>query len=325
MTTRGAADRNLALEAVRATEAAAIAAAGFMGAGDERNADEAAVAAMHDALGRFDVDGTVRIGEGNGEGAGKLHVGEKIGSGSGPKADIALVALEGKSIVARGGYNALSVLAMAEEGGFLTVPEIYMEKIAVGAGIGDGVIGLDKEPAENLAAVAAAKGVDISDLVVCLLDRPRHAQLAAKIRDAGARIQLILDGDVSGVIATGLPDSAVDIYMGIGGAPQGVLAAAALRGLKGQMQGRLVIRNADDGAKARDAGIEDAERIYGVDEMARGHVTFAATGVTQGTMLEGVNLHPGGAITHSMVMRSRTGTFRFIEGHHDFTWSDSTS
>lgn len=314
-------DRNLALEAVRATEAAAIAAARFLGGGDERAADEAAVAAMHRALEKFQVDGTIRIGEGAGGEEGTLYVGQTVGTGAGPKADVALVAIEGGSIVARGGYNALSVLAMAEEGGFLTVPDIYMEKIAVGPGINAAAIDLDKPPAENLAAVAAGKGVEVSDLVVCLLDRPRHGQLVADIREAGARIQLIMDGDVSGVVATGLPDSSVDLYMGIGGAPQGVLAAAALRGLGGAMQGRLVIRNADDGAKAKDAGIDDPTRKLSLDDMAGGHVTFAATGVTQGPMLNGVRLSPNGAITHSMVMRSRTGTFRFIEGHHDFTRS----
>ncbi len=314
-------DRNLALEAVRATEAAAIAASRFLGGGDERAVDEAAMAAMHKALEKFQVDGTIRIGAGRGEDGGKLFVGEKVGSGAGPKADVALVAIEGPSIVARGGYNALSVLAMAEEGGFLTVPDIYMEKIAVGPDIEAAAVDLDKSPVENLAGVAAAKGVEISDLVVCLLDRPRHGQLVAAVRDAGARIQLIMDGDVNGVVATGLAESPVDVYMGIGGASQGVLAAAALRGLGGHMQGRLVIRSADDGALAREAGIDDPDRKLAVEEMAGGHVTFAATGVTPGPMLNGVRLSPHGAVTHSMVMRSRTGTFRFIEGHHDFTRS----
>jgi len=316
-----AADRNLALEAVRATEAAAIAASRFLGGGDERAADEAAVAAMHRALEKFQVDGTIRIGEAAGDNGGKLYVGQKVGTGDGPKADVALVALEGPSIVARGGYNALSVLAMAEEGGFLTVPDIYMDKIAVGPAIESAAIDLDKSPAENLADVAASKGVKVSDLVVCLLDRPRHNPLVAAIREAGARIQLLLDGDVNGVVATGLAKSAVDIYMGIGGASQGILAAAALRALGGHMQGRLVIRNAGDGAKARDAGIENPDDKLSVEDMAGGHVTFAATGVTQGPMLNGVRLLPDCAVTHSMVMRSRTGTFRFIEGHHDFTRS----
>lgn len=321
MNETSAPDRNLALEAVRATEAAAIAAARFLGGGDERAADEAAVSAMHRALGKFQVEGTIRIGEAGGEGSGPLFAGQQVGMDGFPKADIALVAIEGTSIVARGGYNAISVLAMAEEGGFLEVPDIYMDKIAVGVGISPDAIDLDRDIAENLAAVAGSKGAAVSDLVVCLLDRPRHGQLVAKIRDAGARIQLILDGDVSGVVATGLPENSVDIYVGIGGARQGVLAAAALRGLGGHMQGRLVIRSAVDGAKAQASGIEDPDYKYGVDEMARGHVTFAATGVTQGPLLDGVRLYQGSAITHSMVMRSRTGTFRFFEGHHDFTRS----
>ncbi|MEK9723877.1 MAG: class II fructose-bisphosphatase [Rhodospirillaceae bacterium] len=314
-------DRNLALEAVRATEAAALAAARFLGGGDERAADQAAVAAMHRALEKFEIDGTVRIGEtANGDDE-CLYVGQKVGTGDGPKADVALVAIEGPSIVARGGYNALSVLAMAEEGGFLTVPEIYMDKIAVGPGIDAAAIDLDKSPAENLADIAAAKGCAAADLVVCLLDRPRHGQLVAAIREVGARIQLLLDGDVNGVVATGLTESPVDVYMGIGGAPQGVLAAAALRALGGQMQARLVIRSAEDAAQARDAGIDDPERKFSAEDLAGGHVTFAATGITQGPMLNGVRLRPGGAVTHSMVMRSRSGTFRFIEGHHDFTRS----
>ena len=310
-------DRNLALEAVRATEAAAIAAARFLGGGDERAADQAAVAAMHGAIGKIQVDGTVRIGEGDAT-DGKLFVGQKVGTGTGPRADVALVAIEGTSIVARGGYNALSVLAMTEEGGFLTVPDIYMDKIAVGPDVAPEAIDLDKSPGENLSAVAECMGVAVSDLQVCLLDRPRHGQLVAAIRKTGARIQLILDGDVNGAVAPGLANSPVDVYMGIGGAPQGVLAAAALRALGGGMQARLLIRSADDVGKARDAGIEDPEKKLTLEEMAGGHVTLAATGITQGPMLNGVRLAPEGAVTHSMVMRSRTGTFRYIEGHHDF-------
>jgi len=315
-------DRNLSLEAVRATEAAAIAAARFMGGGDEEAADQAAVAAMHQALNTFSIDGTVRIGDGADGDAGQLYVGEKVGLGDGIKADIALVALEGKSIVARGGYNALSVLATAEDGGFLTVPDIYMEKIAVGPQVPADAIDLDKEPAENLAAVAKAMDVEVKDLLVCLLDRPRHNDLIAKVRATGARVRLILDGDVSGVIAAGMPSSTVDVYMGIGGAQQGVLAAAALRCFGAHMQARLVIRSPDDAEKAKAAEIPDPDRKYRASEMARGNVTFAATGVSEGPMLNGVELFPDGAITHSMVMRSRTGTFRFIEGHHDFSRSD---
>ncbi|MCH7936184.1 MAG: class II fructose-bisphosphatase [Proteobacteria bacterium] len=311
-------DRNLALESVRVTESAALAAYDFMGGGDEKAVDQAAVNAMHKTLNRLALDGTVRIGEGAEGEAEKLYVGETLGTGDGPKVDIALVALEGTTIVARGGPNALAVIAMAEDGGFLTVPNIYMDKIAVGPGLPDGVVDLDNEPADNLTALADAKGAKVTDLVVCMLDRPRHAELIAKIRETGARIRLIQDGDVSGVIAATQPEAGVDIFMGIGGAPQGVLAAAALRGVGGQMQGRLVFRGNDQRAEAQAMGIEDLKRKYGTEDMASGNVTFAATGVTYSDMLEGVRLVPGGAVTHSMVLRSMTGTLRFIEGHHDF-------
>ncbi len=312
------ADRNLALETVRVTEAAAIAASRFMGGGDEKVADQAAVDAMHKALQRLAFKGTVRIGEGTKGEADKLYVGEKLGTDGGPKVDIALVALEGTTIVARGGPNALSVIAMAEDGGFLTVPSLYMDKIAVGPGLPDSIVDLDNEPADNLGALADAKGVSVGDLVVCMLDRPRHAELVSKVRKAGARIRLILDGDVSGVIAATQPGTGVDIFLGIGGAPQGVLAAAALRGVGGQMQGRLVFRNNDQRAEAQHLGIQNLKQKYAAHEMASGNVTFAATGITYSAMLEGVRHVAGGAITHSMVLRSMTGTLRFIEGHHDF-------
>ena len=311
-------DRNLALESVRVTESAALAAYNFMGGGDEKAVDQAAVSAMHRTLNRLALDGTVRIGEGAEGEAEKLYVGETLGTGDGPKVDIALVALEGTTIVARGGPNALAVIAIAEDGGFLTVPNIYMDKIAVGPGLPDGIVDLDNEPADNLAALADAKGTKVTDLVVCMLDRPRHAELIAKIRETGARIRLIQDGDVSGVIAATQPEAGVDIFLGIGGAPQGVLAAAALRGIGGQMQGRLVFRNNEQRTEAQRLGIEDLERKYATEDMASGNVTFAATGVTYSDMLEGVRHVPGGAITHSMVLRSTTGTLRFIEGHHDF-------
>ena len=314
-------DRNLALESVRVTESAALAAYNFMGGGDEKAVDQAAVSAMHRTLNRLALDGTVRIGEGAEGEAEKLYVGETLGTGDGPKVDIALVALEGTTIVARGGPNALAVIAMAEDGGFLTVPNIYMDKIAVGPGLPDGIVDLDNEPADNLAALADAKGTKVTDLVVCMLDRPRHAELIAKIRETGARIRLIQDGDVSGVIAATQPEAGVDIFLGIGGAPQGVLAAAALRGVGGQMQGRLVFRNNDQRTEAQRLGIEDLERKYATEDMASGNVTFGATGVTYSDMLEGVRHVPGGAITHSMVLRSTTGTLRFIEGHHDFILS----
>ncbi len=318
------ANRNLALETVRLTEIAAIAASQFMGGGDEKAADMAAVEAIHKALSGLDFDGTIRIGEGAPGEADKLFVGEKVGSGEGPKMDVAVVALEGKSIVARGGPNAITLIAMADDGGFLTVPNISMDKIAVGQGLLDGIIDLDREPGENLQALAEAKGVAVSDLVVCMLDRPRHGEMIAKIREAGARIRLILDGDVIGVIATCQPEAGVDMFLGIGAAPQGVLAAAALRGVKGQMQGRLVFRNNDDRAAASALGMEDPERKYTAEEMASGNVTFAATGVTHSAMLEGVRQIPGGVITHSMVWRSMTGTLRFIQGHHTFArWPDN--
>ncbi len=318
-------DRHLALESVRVTEAAALAASKFMGGGDEKAADQAAVSAMVKALNRLVLDGTIQIGEGGQEDTESLYVGEKVGTGKGPKVDVALVALEGKSIVARGGPYAMSVMAIAEEGGFLTVPNIYMDKIAIGPGLPDGIVDLDKEPSENLGALADAKGCQVSDLVVSMLDRPRHSELIGKIRDAGARIRLILDGDVSGVIAATQAEAGVDIFLGIGGAHQGVLAAAALRGVGGQMQGRLVLRNDDDRAQTLKLGIEDAERKYSVEEMASGNVTFAATGVTHSPMLEGVRHVPGGAVTHSMVLRSMTGTYRLIEGHHDFVrWPEKS-
>jgi fructose-1,6-bisphosphatase II / sedoheptulose-1,7-bisphosphatase len=318
MNAKTIADRNLAMDAVRVTESAAIAAVRLMGGGDEKAADQAAVLAMHNSLENMMVNGTIRIGEGREGEVEMLFAGESVGAGEGPKVDVAVVPLEGKSILARGGPNALSVVAMAEDGGFLSVPDIYMEKIAVGQGVPDGIVDLDLEPQQNLQNLAEAKGCKIADLVVCLLDRPRHTQLIGKIRDAGARIRLILDGDVSGVIQAAESDSGVDVYMGIGGAQQGVLAAAALRGVNGQMQGRLLVRNPDERSAIAGSGIADPDRKYSVGEMASGHVTFAATGVTYGPMLDGVKLTPNGAITRSLVMRSQTGTIRYIEGRHNF-------
>jgi fructose-1,6-bisphosphatase II / sedoheptulose-1,7-bisphosphatase len=239
-------DRNLALEAVRVTEAAALSASRLMGRGDEKAADQAAVDAMRHALNALTIDGTVVIGEGERDEAPMLYIGEKVGTGHGPRIDIALDPLEGTTITAKGGPNALAVIAMAEAGGFLNAPDVYMDKIAVGAGLPEGIIDLDDKPAKNLKNVATAKQVDVADLVVCILDRPRHTELIAKVREAGARIMLIGDGDVSGVIATSRPDSGVDLYVGSGGAPEGVLAAAALRCIGGQMQGRLIFRNYDE-------------------------------------------------------------------------------
>jgi fructose-1,6-bisphosphatase II / sedoheptulose-1,7-bisphosphatase len=311
-------ERNLALETVRVTEAAALSASRLMGRGDEKAADQAAVDAMRKALNSLNIAGTVVIGEGERDEAPMLYIGEKVGTGEGPKVDIALDPLEGTTITAKGGANALAVIAMAEAGNFLNAPDVYMDKIAVGPGLPEGVVDLDAAPGDNLMHLAKAKSCDVSDLLVCILDRPRHADLIAKVRASGARIMLISDGDVSGVIATAQPGSGVDIYMGSGGAPEGVLAAAALRCIGGQMQGRLLFRNDDEKGRARKLGITDLNRKYSILDMAKGNVMFAATGVTNGAMLKGVRRIPGGAVTHSLVMRSKSGTVRYVEAHHRF-------
>jgi fructose-1,6-bisphosphatase II / sedoheptulose-1,7-bisphosphatase len=318
-------DRNLALEAVRVTEAAALAASRLMGRGDERAADQAAVNAMREALNGLAIEGTVRIGEGERDEAPMLFIGERVGSG-GPPIDIALDPLEGTTITAKGGQNALAVMAMAQEGGFLNAPDTYMDKIAVGGSLPDQLVDLDEEPKVNLGNLAKAMKVDVEDLVVCILERPRHAELIAKIREAGARIVLIGDGDVSGVIATSSTESGVNMYWGVGGAPEGVLAAAALRCIGGQFQGRLVFRNDDERARATRCGITDFDRKYDLNDLAGGDVMFAATGVTDGSMLKGVRRFAGGAATQSIVMRSKTGTVRVIEATHNFkrkTWYEN--
>jgi fructose-1,6-bisphosphatase II / sedoheptulose-1,7-bisphosphatase len=309
-------DRNLALEAVRVTERAAIASAAWMGRGDEKAADQAAVDAMRQALNVLDIVGTVVIGEGERDEAPMLYIGERVGSGRGPKVDIALDPLEGTTITATGGANAIACIAMAGQGGFLNAPDTYMDKIAIGGGLPEGIIDIDAAPKDNLARLAEAKNVAIGDLVVLILDRPRHQELIARVREAGARIRLIRDGDVAGVIATARPNSGIDIYMGIGGAPEGVLAAAALRSIGGQMQGRLHFRNDDERSRARTMGIGDLDRVYDLHDLAAGDVMFAATGVTDGTMLSGVRAFPGGVITQSIVMRSKTGTVRVVETEH---------
>jgi len=310
-------DRNLALEVVRVTEAAALASSRLMGRGDEKAADQAAVDAMRRSLNGLAIDGVVVIGEGERDEAPMLYIGEKVGAG-GPRVDIALDPLEGTTITAKGGNNALSVVAMAEEGGFLNAPDVYMDKIAVGGGLPDGVVDLDAKPEENLKNLAKARKVEVPDIVACILDRPRHAELIARVRAAGARIMLISDGDVSGVISTARVGSGVDIYMGTGGAPEGVLAAAALRCIGGQMQGRLIFRNDDERGRGLRWGISDLNRKYDMMDMAKGDVMFAATGVTDGTMLRGVRRFQDGGTTHSMVMRSKTGTVRVIEAQHNF-------
>ncbi len=312
-------ERNLVLELVRVTEAAALSASQLMGRGDEHAADQAAVDAMRTALNTLDIDGTVVIGEGERDEAPMLYIGEKVGTGRGAALDIALDPLEGTTITAKGGPNALAVVAIAEKGGFLNAPDVYMEKIAAGGDLPDGLLDIDATPEENLKALAGYRKIAVADLVVCILDRPRHHDLIAKVRAAGARIQLIPDGDVSGVIATAQPQSGVDLYMGAGGAPEGVLAAAALRCTGGFMQGRLLFRNDDERVRAARWGVTDLNRKYSLQDMASGDVMFSATGVTYGAMLRGVRRFAGGAETHSVIMRSKTGTIRHIQAVHNFT------
>jgi fructose-1,6-bisphosphatase II / sedoheptulose-1,7-bisphosphatase len=317
-------DRNLALELVRVTEAAALAASRWMGKGDKMAADGAATEAMRRAFDTVAIQGTVVIGEGEMDEAPMLYIGEKVGCG-GPPLDIAVDPLEGTTLTAKGGPNALTVIALAEHGKFLHAPDIYMEKIAVGGGLPADLVHLDAPVAENLRNLARAKKCDVSDIVVCTLDRDRHAEIIQSSRAVGARVILLPDGDVAGAIATTLPESGVDIFIGTGGAPEGVIAAAALRCTGGQMQGRLQYEDAAQIERAHGMGITDPKRIYKIEEMAGGNVMFAATGVTTGAMLRGVRITPHGAITHSIVMRSKSGTLRYIEGHHNFAMKTWTS
>ena len=315
-------DRNLALDLVRVTEAAALAASRWMGRGRKNEADGAAVEGMRRAFDSVAIEGTVVIGEGEMDEAPMLYIGERVGAG-GPAMDIAVDPLEGTNIIAKGGPNALAVVALAESGNFLHAPDIYMDKIAVGAGLPDGVVDLDAPLAENLRNLARAKKREVGDLVVCMLERERHAEMLAKCREAGARCMLLGDGDVAGVIAAAMPEGGVDIYMGSGGAPEGVLAAAALRCIGGQMQGRLMYEDDAQIERARSMGVTDPRHKYTVSEMAKGDVMFAATGVTSGALLRGVRRFGAGATTHSIVMRSKSGTVRYIEAHHNFatkTW-----
>jgi fructose-1,6-bisphosphatase II / sedoheptulose-1,7-bisphosphatase len=309
-------DRILALEAVRVTEAAAIRAAKLIGRGDERAADHAAVEAMREAFNALPIDGTVVIGEGERDEAPMLFIGEKVGAGGVP-VDIALDPLEGTTLTAKGLPNALAVMAMAEAGTLLNAPDTYMDKIAIGPGYSAGTIDLDAEPAENILSLAKAKGVKASQITALVLDRPRHEKIIASIRSTGASVQLIPDGDVAGVIATTDPaNTGIDIYIGQGGAPEGVLAAAALRCVGGQLQTRLVFRNDDERRRAERLGVKDFQRKYGLEDLASGDVVFSATGVTTGTMLNGVRFEKGYTITHSIVMRSATHTVRWITMRH---------
>ena len=310
-------DRNLALELVRATEAAALSSARVMGRGDEVEADRAAVDAMRASLNRIEMAATVVIGEGERDEAPMLYIGEKVGTGSGPALELALDPLEGTTICATGGPNALSVIAAAEPGGFLHAPDTYMDKLAVGPEA-RGAIDIDRPPTENLHAIARAKGVPVEELTVVILDRPRHEKLIEEVRSAGARIMLIKDGDVSAAIATCSREQPVDVLMGIGGAPEGVIAAAALRCIGGELQGRLMPRNEQEIERARDMGIRDIHRKLTMDDLASGPVMFAATGVTSGNLLKGVRFRQQGALTQSVVMRSQTMTVRYIEAEHNF-------
>ncbi len=317
-------DRNLALDLVRVTEAAALAAANMVGRGDKVTADQVAVDAMREALNTMHIQGTVVIGEGERDEAPMLYIGEKVGEGKGPKVDIALDPLEGTDITASGGPNALAVVAMTDEGGFLNAPDVYMQKLAVGPGVSPDALDIDAPIGDTLRKVAREKGGRVDELTVCILNRPRHDDLIKAVRDAGARIILIGDGDVSAVMATADPDTGIDVYVGSGGAPEGVLAAAALQCIGGSILGRLLFRNNDEKGRAERWGITDLNRVYTTDDLAKGeNVVFAATGVTDGTMLRGVRKFPGGAKTSSLVMRSKSGTVRRVEATHNFkrkTW-----
>lgn len=312
-------DRVWVLEMVRVTEAAAIAAAKLVGRGNEKAADAAAVEAMREALNKLPFNGTVVIGEGERDEAPMLYIGEKVGSDQdGPAIDIALDPLEGTTLTAKASPNALAVLAIAEKGNLLNAPDVYMDKLAIGPGYEEGLVDLDFGPAENVRRFAAAKGVKPDEVMVCVLDRPRHEALIRELREIGCGIKLIPDGDVAGVMAVSDPDETnVDMYMGSGGAPEGVLAAAALRCIGGQIQGRLIFRNEDEKERARRVGITDFNRKYSLEELAAGDVIFAATGVTDGALLEGVKRKPGGWFTtESLVMRASSGTVRYVYGEH---------
>ena len=310
-------NRNLALEFVRVTEMAAIASARLMGRGDEKAADQAAVDAMRKMLDSVECNATVVIGEGERDEAPMLYIGEKVGSGNGPELEIALDPLEGTSVCARGQENSISVMAIAEKGGLLHAPDTYMQKIAVGPE-GKGVIDIKESPLENLKRLAEVKKCRVQDLTAIILDRPRHKELIEEVRAAGARIQLIGDGDVAAALACCDPHSGVDILMGIGGAPEGVIAAAAMRCMGGDFQGILKPRNQEEIDRAKKMGVEDINRVFHMEDLASGNVLFCATGVTEGTFLPGVKFKSWGAITHSMVMRSQSGTIRRIEAEHHF-------
>lgn len=312
-------DRALALDIVRVTEATAVAAALWRGRGNEAASDEAAATAMYRELARLPIEGVVVVGEGEEDETPLLYIGETVGAdGAGAvKIDLAVDPIEGSTLCAKALPNALSVLAVAERGSLLKVPPIYMDKIAIGPGFPDGLVDLDATPSDNLKALAEAKGVPIERITVCILDRPRHAKLIEEVRGAGASLRLISDGDIAGIIHVTKPlETGIDIYMGIGGAPEGVLAAAALACIGGQMQGRLVAMNDQHKARARAAGIHDIGRKYHIRDMIMGDLSFAATGITDGTLLEGVRFVREAVFTHTLVMRASTRTVRWIKTEH---------
>jgi fructose-1,6-bisphosphatase II / sedoheptulose-1,7-bisphosphatase len=307
-------DRMLVLEVARVTEAAAIAAARLRGRGQEKAADKVAVDGMRRELAKLPIRGTVVIGEGEMDEAPMLYIGEKVGSGEGPEVDIAVDPLEGTTICAKAMPNALAVLAISERGGLLHAPDIYMNKIAIGPGYAPGVVDLDAPPGANIEALAKAKGVPVAEITACILDRPRHAELIAAVRKAGAAVQLIPDGDIAGVIWTTDPDeTGIDIYLGSGGAPEGVLAAAALRCIGGQIEGRLLPASDEQRKRTQKMGIADVNRKFKLEDMASADVIFSATGVTDGSLLDGVRFRGDFAETETLVMRSRTGTVRRIK------------
>jgi len=305
-------DRTLVLDAVAATEAAAVAAWKLVGRGDEKAADQAAVDAMRTALNRLNIDGRVVIGEGERDEAPMLYIGEKVGKGKGLEIDIALDPLEGTTLTAKAMDNALAVMAWAPRGTMLHAPDTYMDKIAIGPGYPKGVVELSASPADNIKALAKAKGVEPSQITACVLDRPRHAAIISSLREVGARVRLITDGDVAGVIHTSDPDTGIDIYLGSGGAPEGVLACAALKCVGGQFQGRLVFRNADERGRAERLGLKEFDKTYDLHELVQGPAIFAATGVTKGALLDGVKQERGVLHTHSLVMDSANGFVRQI-------------
>ena len=310
-------DRNLGMDLVRVTEAAALGSSRLMGRGDDVAVDKAAIEAMRQVFDTVPIDGTIVIGEGPEDAISMLYAGERVGTGNGPRTDVAVDAIEGPATCATGGYNALAVIAVADAGSLLSVPDTYMDKIACGPE-GRGVIDLDRSPADNVRALAEAKGMYVEDLTVVVLDRPRHLRLIEQVRAAGARIKLISDGDVSAALATTKPETGIDLMMGIGRAPQGILAAAALKCLDGEMQARVKPRNETEAQQLREVGVFEFGRKYALDELVRGSVIVAATGVTPGDYLAGVRYVKGGAVTNSVVMRSATRTVRFMDAYHRF-------